>query len=226
MRPTALSATDSQKPSNTSSRLDLATQQSSLSARHIASLRLASATPLLQGLFVPAEVVAQWEHYARDEPFVDQPSEQMCSRLTLFIAEVQQQDMTSTPNPATQQNDISRGAKKKKKKWLQGCAEYNTLSRFMEIITTQLFLVTIMLEVRMCGLLISSIYICQQLMLNITHKHKNTKYFCVACLFFVYLLYRPPRDNNYPTILLQIFQRLTLQLTSLNSFSTLMKEIY
>lgn len=36
-----------------------------------ASPRLASATPLLYGLFVPAEVVAQWEHYARDQPFVD-----------------------------------------------------------------------------------------------------------------------------------------------------------
>lgn len=61
---------------------------------------------------MPAEKVAQWEHYARDQPIVDKPCEQMCSRLTLFTEMVQWQDKASTPNPATLQNEVnSRGRK-------------------------------------------------------------------------------------------------------------------
>lgn len=61
---------------------------------------------------MPAERVAQWEHYARDQPIVDKPCEQMCFRLTLFTAMVQWQDKASTPNPVTLQNEVnSRGGK-------------------------------------------------------------------------------------------------------------------
>lgn len=47
--------------------LRVVAQQTSPSPRR----GLASATPLLCGLFVPAEVIAQFEHYAREHPFVD-----------------------------------------------------------------------------------------------------------------------------------------------------------